>query len=250
MEEIARVYAERAVQRRARRRASSTRSASSSASSPTRSPRTAICRCSSSAPTSPRPRSATASRRAVSGAEPELVNFLELLAEKHRMPVIFRIRRRFDELWAEENKQLEVRLTSAVELDPEVVERVRRRDRAPDRPQDRAGVERRREHHRRPRAASRQHGGGREPARQARETEKGSRPGGIVRGFSPKAACKAAAGGRKRFQGATDKRGNQAGRDRQDPARADRGPGHRGRRARGGRDGPLRGRRDRPRARP
>ena len=40
------------------------------------------------------------------------------------MPVIFRIRDRFDELWAEENKQLEVTLTSAVELDPEVVERV------------------------------------------------------------------------------------------------------------------------------
>jgi ATP synthase F1 delta subunit len=63
--------------------------------------------------------------RAISGAEPELVNFLELLAEKHRMPVIFRIRDRFDELWAEENKQLEVRLTSAVELDPEIVDRVR-----------------------------------------------------------------------------------------------------------------------------
>lgn len=62
--------------------------------------------------------------RAVSGAEPELVNFLELLAEKHRMPVIFRIRARFDELWAEENRQLEVRLTSAVELDPEIVKRV------------------------------------------------------------------------------------------------------------------------------
>ncbi len=30
--------------------------------------------------------------RAVSGAEPELINFLELLAEKHRMPAIFRIR--------------------------------------------------------------------------------------------------------------------------------------------------------------
>jgi F-type H+-transporting ATPase subunit delta len=63
--------------------------------------------------------------RAIAGAEPELVNFLELLVEKHRMPVIFRIRRRFDELWAEENKRLEVTLTSAVELDPEVVERVR-----------------------------------------------------------------------------------------------------------------------------
>jgi F-type H+-transporting ATPase subunit delta len=62
--------------------------------------------------------------RAVSGAEPELTNFLELLVEKHRMPVIFRIRRLFDEMWAEENKQLEVTLTSAVELDPEIVKRV------------------------------------------------------------------------------------------------------------------------------
>jgi F-type H+-transporting ATPase subunit delta len=62
--------------------------------------------------------------RAVSGAEPELVNFLELLAEKHRMPVIFRVRRQFDELWAEENRRLEVTLTSAVELDPKVVEEV------------------------------------------------------------------------------------------------------------------------------
>ncbi len=40
------------------------------------------------------------------------------------MPVIFRIRTRFDELWAQENKQLEVRLTSAVELDPQIVDRV------------------------------------------------------------------------------------------------------------------------------
>jgi F-type H+-transporting ATPase subunit delta len=62
--------------------------------------------------------------RAVSGAEPELVNFLELLAEKHRMPVVFRVRRQFDELWAEENRRLEVTLTSAVELDPKVVEEV------------------------------------------------------------------------------------------------------------------------------
>jgi F-type H+-transporting ATPase subunit delta len=62
--------------------------------------------------------------RAVSGAEPELLNFLELIAEKHRMPAIFRIRDRYDELWAEANKRLEVTLTSAVELDPKIVERV------------------------------------------------------------------------------------------------------------------------------
>jgi len=62
--------------------------------------------------------------RAISGGEPELVNFLELLAEKHRMPAIFRIRRRFDELWAKENRRLEVRLTSAVPIDESVVQRV------------------------------------------------------------------------------------------------------------------------------
>jgi ATP synthase F1 delta subunit len=63
--------------------------------------------------------------RVLSGADPELVNFLELLAEKHRMPAVFRIRRRFDELWAEENKRLDVTLTSAGELDNDVVEHVR-----------------------------------------------------------------------------------------------------------------------------
>jgi F-type H+-transporting ATPase subunit delta len=62
--------------------------------------------------------------RAISGAEPELVNFLELLIEKHRTPAIFRIRDRFEELWAEENKRLDVTVTSAVELDQSVIERV------------------------------------------------------------------------------------------------------------------------------
>lgn len=62
--------------------------------------------------------------KAISGGEPELVNFLELLAEKHRMPAIFRIRKRYDELWAEENRRLEVRLTAAVPLDDAVVKRV------------------------------------------------------------------------------------------------------------------------------
>src|SRR5436190_22040898 len=62
--------------------------------------------------------------RAVSDAEPELVNFLELLIEKHRMPAIARIRKRFQEQWAKENRLLEVRRTSSSELDPETVERV------------------------------------------------------------------------------------------------------------------------------
>ncbi len=61
---------------------------------------------------------------ALSGVDDELMNFLGLLADKHRMPAIFRIRDRFDELWAEENRRLDVTLTSAVELDADVVERV------------------------------------------------------------------------------------------------------------------------------
>ena len=65
-------------------------------------------------------------RDAVSDASEEFVNFLELLAEKHRMPAIFLIRRRFDELWAEAKKRLEVTLTSAVKLDKKVVKQVRK----------------------------------------------------------------------------------------------------------------------------
>jgi F-type H+-transporting ATPase subunit delta len=63
-------------------------------------------------------------KRSIADGNPELVNFLELLAEKHRMPALFRIRRRFDELWGEENRRLEVTLTSAIELDPAVIEEV------------------------------------------------------------------------------------------------------------------------------
>jgi F-type H+-transporting ATPase subunit delta len=63
-------------------------------------------------------------KRAVTGAEPELVNFLELLIEKQRMPEIFRIRRSFEELWKQENRRIDVTVTSAVELDPAVVSRI------------------------------------------------------------------------------------------------------------------------------
>ena len=62
--------------------------------------------------------------KVVTGASDEFSNFLALLAEKHRMPAIFRIRRRYDELWAEANKRLEVRVTSAVPLDESIVEKV------------------------------------------------------------------------------------------------------------------------------
>jgi F-type H+-transporting ATPase subunit delta len=63
-------------------------------------------------------------KKSVSDVEPELLNFLELLLEKGRMPVIFRIRRQYDALWAKENKRLGVTLTSAVELDPEIAKRI------------------------------------------------------------------------------------------------------------------------------
>jgi F-type H+-transporting ATPase subunit delta len=63
-------------------------------------------------------------KRAVSGAEPELLNFLELAIEKRRMPEVFRIRRQFDELWKRENRRIDVTVTSAVELDAAVVAKV------------------------------------------------------------------------------------------------------------------------------
>ncbi|MDX6602248.1 MAG: F-type H+-transporting ATPase subunit delta [Solirubrobacterales bacterium] len=63
-------------------------------------------------------------KRAVSGADTELLNFLELLIEKQRMPEIFRIRRQLDELWKHENRRIDVTVTSAVTLEPAVVEKV------------------------------------------------------------------------------------------------------------------------------
>ena len=63
-------------------------------------------------------------KRAIDGADPELVNFLELLIEKNRMTEIFRIRRQFEQLWKQENKRIDVTVTSAVELDPAVVKRI------------------------------------------------------------------------------------------------------------------------------
>lgn len=65
--------------------------------------------------------------RMIDGADENFVRFLELLAERHRMPVIFRIRREFDDLWRKENKLLPVTVTSAVELDPELVEGIGKR---------------------------------------------------------------------------------------------------------------------------
>ncbi len=66
-------------------------------------------------------------RRIVSDADERFLNFLELLAERHRMPALFRIRRIFDGLWAEENKLLPVIVTSATELDAGLVDDIGKR---------------------------------------------------------------------------------------------------------------------------
>jgi len=62
--------------------------------------------------------------KAISGADESFLNFLELLIEKHRMPVVFRARAEFDKLWEEENRLLPVTITSAVELPKSTVKQI------------------------------------------------------------------------------------------------------------------------------
>ncbi len=63
-------------------------------------------------------------RRTLTDADPLLTNFLELLIEKHRMPVIFRMRRRLDSLWEQENRLLPVQVTSAIALEDDVLAQI------------------------------------------------------------------------------------------------------------------------------
>ena len=63
-------------------------------------------------------------KRAIVGADPEFINFLELLIEKQRITEIFRIRRQYEELWKRENRRIDVTVTSAVELDSSVVSKI------------------------------------------------------------------------------------------------------------------------------
>jgi F-type H+-transporting ATPase subunit delta len=60
--------------------------------------------------------------RVLEGADESFVNFLRLLIEKHRMPVLFRIRHVYQGMWDEENKVLPVEITSAIALDPATTE--------------------------------------------------------------------------------------------------------------------------------
>jgi ATP synthase F1 delta subunit len=59
--------------------------------------------------------------RAVTGAEPVFMNFLEALIERHRMPALFRVKARYELLWEDERDLLPVEVTSAVELDKSTV---------------------------------------------------------------------------------------------------------------------------------
>jgi F-type H+-transporting ATPase subunit delta len=60
--------------------------------------------------------------RLLEGTDEDFLNFLKLLIEKHRMPVIFRIRQEYERLWDEENKTLPVEITSAIALDEATTE--------------------------------------------------------------------------------------------------------------------------------
>jgi F-type H+-transporting ATPase subunit delta len=65
--------------------------------------------------------------KAVEGADPAVMNFLEVLVERHRMPAIFRIRTDFQALYDKSKKLMPVLVTSAVELDPETIESLGKR---------------------------------------------------------------------------------------------------------------------------
>jgi ATP synthase F1 delta subunit len=65
--------------------------------------------------------------KVIDGGNERFVNFLQLIAERHRMPALFRMRREFDAMWREENKLLEVRITSAIDLDEELVKSIGQR---------------------------------------------------------------------------------------------------------------------------
>ncbi len=64
--------------------------------------------------------------RAIEGAEETLLNFLKVLIENQRMPVIFRIRQEYQRLWDEENRTLPVEVTSAIALDQTTTESLAR----------------------------------------------------------------------------------------------------------------------------
>ena len=65
--------------------------------------------------------------RSLTGADPLISNFLTLLIERHRMPVLQLARLTFDELWEHENKLIPVEVTSAIELSKSTVSDIGKR---------------------------------------------------------------------------------------------------------------------------
>ncbi len=63
-------------------------------------------------------------RKAITDADPIVVNFLDLLIDNHRTPALMRVRRVYDSLWEKENDLLPVQVTSAIELDEETVRHI------------------------------------------------------------------------------------------------------------------------------
>ena len=63
-------------------------------------------------------------RRTVTDADPVTMNVLDILVENHRLPVLPRLRREYERRWREANNLLPVTVTSAVQLDDAVVERI------------------------------------------------------------------------------------------------------------------------------
>jgi F-type H+-transporting ATPase subunit delta len=64
--------------------------------------------------------------KVLQGADESFTNFLSLLIENHRMPVIFRVRQEYDRLWEQENRVLPVEITSAIALDQQTTENLGR----------------------------------------------------------------------------------------------------------------------------
>lgn len=65
-------------------------------------------------------------QRLLDGADETFLNFLKLLIENHRMPVIFRTRQQFERMWERENQLLPVDITSAIALDQQTTEELGR----------------------------------------------------------------------------------------------------------------------------
>ncbi|HXW38432.1 MAG TPA: ATP synthase F1 subunit delta, partial [Acidimicrobiales bacterium] len=60
-------------------------------------------------------------RRMVEGADETFMNFLETLVERQRMPELFHIKERYEQMWEAEMRLLPVEVTSAVALDEATV---------------------------------------------------------------------------------------------------------------------------------